>query len=365
MHFFKRASTILLLFPLLAFAKGPIAICLTGRIAINLPSYGESFVNAANLAVEQSDMKKTVIIKKYFYDDRPLSPISAYQKMVDDKCSAIIGFEYLSDLLLVVRIQNRDTNIPIFTSYASTLGENNLPKNIFIFMPSYRFLADKMINFSTNKFGHLDRVLLITEINRDSMKQYRQAYIEKFKKENIQYETFEILENDKNIIPKIKKFLKRQKKFKYVFVLSGVIASSKIINELNDSKMVFFGTENYGSSTAQSLYIRLTNKNINSYFIRNFDSIKRSRYLEKFENAYEEAFHSKPLSLSAYTYDATRIILNAISQYNDVSADNISKINYLGASGIKIQDGEFYRSPEYIILKVTPKGYQYAENLTN
>lgn len=364
MNFLIKTSIILLFYPFFAFAETPMAICLTGRIVINFPSYGESFVNAANLAVDQEEMEKSVVIKKYFYDDRPLSPISAYKKMVKDHCSAIIGFEYLSDLLLVEKIQG-ENKIPIFTSYASTLGNNNFPKNIFIFMPSYRFLANKMTDFAINKFGHLKHVLLITEINRDSMKQYRQAYIEEFKKDHIQYKTLEILENDNNLIPKLKNFIKNNEKFDYVFVLSGVIASSKIINELSNRGMVFFGTENYGSSSAQSLFVRLSNKNVNSYFIRNFDSIKRNPYLEKFEDSYEENFNKKPLSLSAYTYDATRIILNSIKRYGDANLNNILKSNYVGASGVKIKNGLFYRSPEYIILKVTTSGYQYVESTAN
>ena len=33
--------------------------------------------------------------KSFFYDDRPLAPLSAYQQMLKANCSAIIGFEYL------------------------------------------------------------------------------------------------------------------------------------------------------------------------------------------------------------------------------------------------------------------------------
>jgi ABC-type branched-subunit amino acid transport system substrate-binding protein len=364
MYSLKVVSIIIFFLPFFSSAKEPISICLTGRIEINLPSYREGFVNAANLAYKHSEIKRSVVIKNYFYDDRPLSPIAAYKKMLKNNCSAVIGFEYLSDLLLVVKTQGVN-KIPIFTSYSSTLGRNKLPENIFVFMPSYHFLSNTMINFLRKKFGHLNHLLLITEINRDSMKQYRQAYVQEFKKRKIKYETFEILENDKNLISKLNNFLKNKGRFDYVFLLSGVIAATKIINELNNETTTFVGTENYGSSSSPSLYVRLTNKNIQSYFIRNYDSIKRSKLLKKFEDSYEKEFDSKPLSLSAYTYDATRIILNSIQKYNNVNINNILNINYIGASGIKIKNKIFYRSQEYIILKMTPSGYQYVESITD
>ena len=89
-----------------------IKICLTGRIVENLASYGQSFLNAAFLAKDQSSLTHTVEIKSYFYNNRPLEPIYIYNQMVRDGCSAIIGFEYLSDLLLAVKEQKNDT-IPL------------------------------------------------------------------------------------------------------------------------------------------------------------------------------------------------------------------------------------------------------------
>ena len=97
-----------------AVAHPKIKICLTGRIVENLQSYGQSFLNAAYLSKEQNDASNQVEIKKYFYNNRPLEPINIYDKMVRDECSAIIGFEYLSDLLLAIKEQ-KNQQIPIFT----------------------------------------------------------------------------------------------------------------------------------------------------------------------------------------------------------------------------------------------------------
>lgn len=361
MRFLKNLSitAIVACFPLIALGTPP-TICLTGRIVENLPSYGQSFVDAAHLAVEQSQLKQPVTIKTFFYNDRPLAPLSVYQQMLKANCSAIIGFEYLSDLLLVAKMQS-NKSLPIFTSYASTLGNDDLPKNIFIFRPSYRFFAKKMLDFLQQKYGKLGRVLLVTEVSRDAMKEYQQAYIEQFRKRHIQYNTFEFLENDKNVVAKLNQFLTGKKPYRFVFLLSGAIASEKVANALNDQKTVFIGTENYGSSSAQSFYVRLTNKNIQSYFIRNLDLLKANKKLLDFEKLYENKYHQKPLLLSAYTYDATRIILQAIKSSGSISLKNIFNVHYNGVTGVKVKNGRFYRSPETIILKVSPNGYQYVE----
>lgn len=362
MRFLKNLSllTLVVSFPLLALGASSPTICLTGRIVKNLPSYGQSFIDAAHLAVEQSQLKQPVTIKSFFYDNRPLAPLTAYQKMLKANCSAIIGFEYLSDLLLVAKTQSNKT-LPIFTSYASTLGNDDLPENIFIFRPSCRFFAKKMLDFLQHKYGHLGRVLLVTEVSRDAMKAYQQAYIEQFKKRHIQYSTFKFLENDKNVVKELNQFLAGKQPFHFVFLLSGAIASAKVANALNDQKTIFIGTENHGSSSAQSFYIRLTNKNIQSYFIRNLDLLKASKKLQGFEKLYEDKYHQKPLLLSAYTYDATQIILQAIKSSGSVSLKNIFNVNYNGATGVKVKSGKFYQSPDYIILKVSPNGYQYVE----
>ena len=98
-------------------AKPKIKICLTGRVVENLKSYGKSFLNAAYLAKKENDSTNKIEIKSYFYNNRPLEPVHIYNQMVADSCSAIIGFEYLSDLLLATKVQKSEM-IPIFTSYA-------------------------------------------------------------------------------------------------------------------------------------------------------------------------------------------------------------------------------------------------------
>ena len=342
-------------------AQPQIKICITGRVVENLKSYGQSFINAAYLARDENKLADKIEIKKYFYNNSPLEPIHAYKQMLNDGCAAIIGFEYLSDLLLVVtEQQNNSDNIPIFTSYASTTDNEQLPKNIFIFMPSYNFQAKKMLRYLQKRFTKIENVLLITEINREEMRKYKDVYSYELKKKKIKHDTFDFLENDNQILDKLNRFLNKNK-YKYVFLLSGAIASAKIADAINDNNITFIGTENFGSSVSQTFFMRLNNKIIHSYFLRNLDFLKPNPRLLKFERIYTQKFHEKPTILAAYTYDAMNILLKSYIRMGAVNTHNIYLINYNGVTGAYLKDTKFNRSINSIILSVTKDGYAYEE----
>jgi ABC-type branched-subunit amino acid transport system substrate-binding protein len=342
-----------------AIAQPQIKICLTGRVVENLQSYGQSFLNAAYLSKEINDHANQVVIKNYFYNNRPLEPMHVYDKMVLDGCSAIIGFEYLSDLLLAIKEQKSE-KIPIFTSYASSTSTDKLPKNVFIFMPSYNFLANKMLAYLHAHFNKIQDVLLVTEINRDEMRKYKEVYSAALIKENTKYDTFDFLENDDAFEGKLTKFL-TNKKYKYVFLLSGAIASAKIANIMNDHHTIFIGTENYGSSVSPTFFLRLNDKEIHSYFIRNLDFLKSNKALSEFDNLYTKKYHIKPTLLSVYTYDAANIILNSLEKSGSVNTDNVFHTNYSGITGAYLRNNKFYRSNNYVILSVGKDGYRYEK----
>ncbi|STY78927.1 periplasmic binding protein-like [Legionella wadsworthii] len=363
MNLLNSSKAIILLFSILispvVHAQSKIKICLTGRIVENLKSYGQSFLNAAYLAKEENDLSNKVVIKSYFYNNRPLEPMHIYNQMVNDSCSAIIGFEYLSDLLLAVKEQKNDT-IPIFTSYASTTNSDQLPKNIFIFMPSYNYQAEKMMSYLHERYKNINNVLLITEINRDEMLKYKEVYSSILKKEHVQYSTFDFLENDSDIEGKLRIFL-NERKYQYVFLLSGAIASAKIANIMNNHSTVFIGTENFGSSVSQTFFMRLNDKVIHSHFIRNLDFIQPYDALTKFENIYIQKFHEKPTVLAAYTYDSMKIILKALNRTGIVNTNSILSTDYIGITGAYLNNGQFYRSTNYVILSVNSNGYAYEK----
>lgn len=334
-------------------------ICLTGKLELIFPNYKAAFLNAANLALTQSANKNTIQLRTYFYDNKPLSPIRVYRQMVKDQCSAIVGFEYLSDLLLVTKIQ-KDTKIPIFTSYASSNDADKLPKNIFMFMPTYNFHAKKMLAYLHEKYGEINNVLVITEIDRDDLYKYNMAYKNLLDQGKIHYDSLDFIGNDDQFGKKLSNFIS-DKKYKFVFVLSSAVGSTKIINIMNDHQVVFIGTENFGSSTNQSLYERLNDKKVMAFSIRNIDSLKQSKIMAKFAKDYKLSYSIDPFPLSVYTYDALAIILQTLKKTGSINTENILLNNFNGVSGARIKDGVYYRSDDYVILSVGESGFVYEK----
>jgi len=343
-------------------ANNEINICLAGRVEKNFPSYKQALVNSVTLAVDNSKLKDQVHIHDFFYDDRPLSPIVAYKKMIDNGCSAIIGYEYLSDLLLIEKFQ-QDKKIPIFTSYASGLDNEGFEKNIFIFRPSYNELSEKMTKFLLDKYGVLESVLLVTQISRDSMKDYKSAYMNQFKQQGINYDSFDFVENDIDLKDNINEYIiSQQKKYQYIFLLSGAIDSARVANAIEDNNIVYIGTENFGSSSAASFHIRLSDKKTKSFFIRNLDYVDANEKLQTFSDFYKKTYDKLPLIISAYAYDATNIILESYKNFGDVSIPDINKVEYEGVTGIQVHEGNFYASKKHVILKSTDLGYEKSED---
>jgi ABC-type branched-subunit amino acid transport system substrate-binding protein len=280
--------------------------------------------------------------------------------MLSDGCSAIIGFEYLSDLLLVLKEQTK-TDVPIFTPFASTENTDDLPKNVFVFMPSYKYLATKMFAFLSSKFGTINDVLLVTEINRDEMKDYKAAYSQLLNEHHIKFSSFDFLEDDSDMGNKLKKLLKQNKQYKYIFLFTTSVDGSNIIDLTRQQNPVYIGTEYFGSSTYQSLLTRLKVKNIRAYIIRNLDFIKSNTALTAYEQAYYDKFHVAPTILSAYAYDATNIILKALHDKGKINTNTIYDIKFNGITGVSVKNNQFNRSESTVILSITDKGYQYEQ----
>jgi hypothetical protein len=76
---------------------------------------------------------------------------------------------------------------------------------------------------------------------------------------------------------------------------------------------------------------------------------------------YTNRFVTMPSPLSAYTYDAVKIILEAQSQQGYVNTSSIMQINYKGVTGARISKNKFYRSNQYVIMSIGKNGFVYEE----
>lgn len=356
----KIIFSILILYSYSIFASQPsIQICLTGKLAESLPVYKTFISNAANLAWEENGKNQNIHITYYFFDNKPLSAIHAYDQMISHHCSAIIGYEYLSDLLLVSRLNNK-SKIPIFTSYASSLSHEHISNNTFMFMPYYDTTSNIMIKFLKKRFRKLNNILIITEIDRPDLTRYKISYEKLLRENNSTFDSFDYLQNDttfeKNLI-----LFSKNKTYRFVFVLTGAIGATKALNIMNNHKTIFIGTENFGSSSNQSVFPRLHDKSINVFTIRNIDFLAATPAMQAFERRYQNRFGVNASPLSIYTYDAMNFIIHSFKKFSNADVSSLLKINMHGVTGARIYKGRFYRSNQAALLSMGKNGFELCD----
>jgi ABC-type branched-subunit amino acid transport system substrate-binding protein len=275
-------------------------------------------------------------------------------------CDVIIGYSYLTDLLLVNN-KIKNIKIPIFTPYATANNLSIFSKNIFFFRPNQNFLASKMINYLKMKKYDLKNVLLITDVGRSQTLDYKKSYAQLLREDKISFDSLDILENDPKLIEKLQTQVNKRK-YKYIFLLSGAVASAKIANALTDKDIVFIGTENFGSSTSKSFVSRLGKKNITSMFCRNLSYLDlKNKKLQSFSNEYRKQFEKMPTLLSAYTYDASSIIIKALYRSENLNMRSFLSEGFEGVTGIKISNKKRLVSSYYSILSVVNNDYELVQ----
>ncbi len=316
-----------------------LTVCLADRIVKSIPYYGKSFVNGAELAISTFTQKDRVKLKTYFYDWEPLDAIKAFKAMQDDSCSVIVGFSYLTDAMLVDR---RNVSLKIFSPFAGFYGTPKLSNNFFTFKPPLEKFSESIIKLSL-RIGKKRPYIVFVEENRNSSLEYLKAYKNSLRSRHIKFKVFHILEGSnkiESVLADNSSVLSKSN----IILLSGVVTSSKIINSLSDKENIFFGTENFGSSTAKSIFNRINNKKEKIYFARNLDYIDKTNHkLSSFRTLYKSKYNTDPTVLSAYTFDAVSASLEAY-KLNPLEKLDFSNPSYNGITGIAFKNNTYSRS---------------------
>ena len=341
-----------ILFVLIGFSK-PLNICIASRVGASLPAYKTAIYDAARLATEKYNID--VKLTPFFYKN-PLDPIRVYDKMIEAKCDAVIGYEYLTDVCLLEK--NRKINIPIFSLYGSNYKKSNIVNNIFFLLPSYYSQAKDMLGYMKSDLGlnNKSKILLLTNVSSESMKSYGKAYQHIFRKEQINYKKIKFADEDKDIIYKALNELKKDK-YDFIIILSSSAQASEIINGVDSNKYTYIGTDMFGSSVAPTLLYQLKKTTNKIYFVRNIDT-GFDKSVSLFNKEYCKEFNIDPLMISLYAYDAVNVIIKSYSQFGFVAPRSIDGINYDGVSGINISKHKYNQSAHFIVLKVGKDGYE-------
>ena len=273
-------------------------ICSVGSLVRLSPKYNEAFENGINLSLNKTD--------KYYsfsYSMGAFNALSVYKKMKDKGCRIIIGFNNSDELTSISRTNPQEI---IVSPYGYNFGPSN---NIFSLIPNPEFYA-KNLPYLLKKINHrrFTNFVIFYASNRVYTTTLAKRYLVALKKESKQILTIPF---DEGLLSSHDKYLGAKlnevNDNSLVFVLSGLVSSSKIIREISRKKhsnVEFIGTPNLGSKNYPAFGKMVGSNHFTVYVPRYMSTdFKSKKYLE-FKDLYYDKFKHPPLLISSIARDS-------------------------------------------------------------
>lgn len=340
-----------------------VKICMTGTTVKQFPKYGEAFMNGAKLAAKEIKSNHQIEIKKFYYDRTALAPLKALDEMVKDKCHAIIGFSTGNDLF-VVKDKLKEEKIFTASIYGDPINEIKDIDNLITFQPSEDYLLERLFKKVDPKLKKLKQVLIVTAVDRMAMNRYKSAYAKVLKNKGIQIHDVDVFEKTQNI-NNIESFLKEDKNFDAIVLLTRVALGAKIVEKIRTKtkqRPLILGTKYFGSTALPAFLRYLDNKDVEAYFSRHNCLCDENKDYKNFVLRYVNNYEKNPMVITANSYDLTHLIINAANNIKTVTHSNLleqlKKQKFKGLTGISIEPGLKLNHSKSFILEVTKEGYK-------
>jgi len=327
---------------------------LTGTTVKLFPKYGEAFFYGALLGADGSEFK----IKKYYYDRNPTAPILAYKKMVNDGCSIAVGFSTGNDLIAIDSVSKK-YKMPVISIY----GDNSkiVEKNKFIttIQPPVEYLLDRLLKTQMKDLIKAKNTVVITAVDRYSMIGYKKEYERIFIRNNIKFDTINLLERKQNL-SKVKKYLKNVNTKINIILLTRSSLGAKIIDlfSINDVDInLILGTKYMGSSALPAFYNYLNDKDVTAFFTRHNCLCDKDKAYTDFIKRYKKRYKESPMVISGSVFDVVRYIVKSNSLNGKSLIDKINRTTMNGISGIKFQKNLKKDFSKSFTIKIDKGGY--------
>lgn len=339
----------IILFLLISFsAIGQPKICLTGTTVKALPEYGEAFENGAKLAA------KDITLEKHFYDRTALGALKATQRMIESKCSAIVGFSTGNDLIAVSDLIKK-AQIPVISIYGDDSVKVRENPYIATMQAGSEFLLgalSKQVDLSKIK-----NVLIITARDRVSMMNYRDGYRSLLKNRKIKFDEIEVLEETSDL--RSLKTAITSNNYDALVILTRSVLAAKIVDLYKGRPPLVLGTKYFGSSALPAFLNYLQNKKVNAYFARQNCVCDIDPKYQEFIEKYRKAFKKTPWVVSASAYDAVRFLVENLK--GATKKERIFKLfagSYKGISGVKFKEHFKLTPTKAFVIQVDSSGYK-------
>lgn len=324
-------------------------VCLTGSTVKSFPKYGDAFVNGALLANDNNDFD----IEFIPYDSGIQWAKKAYLKMVNIKCSVIIGFSTGNDLISINKL-TRKYKVPVLSIYGDinkVITDNPYIKS---FQASPEYLIRPILNILKENTN--EEVLIITTRDKSSLDQYRTSYVRELKKLDIKYKTVDIVENTNR--NKIFSSVDIQKFKKFIILTRSAIGawiSDEIVRNIKKPLMV--GTKYFGSSSLPALHKYSKNLDKKIIFSRQNCFCSKYKEISRFKSLYLKKYKIKPMVISISSYSAIQFLRKVWKNYKSLSLESMNKTEATLVNGVRVDKGLRLLPSHLNMFEISKKGY--------
>lgn len=338
-------------------------------------AYGQQSLQGLKLAYEEINKaggingKKIVLYEKDNKSD-PQEAVSIAKKLISQNdVSAIIG-PVTSGGVKAAREVSDKYKVPVISGTATddslTVDRNGKTEN-YVFRTCFTdsFQGRVMAKFlnSDKKLG-IKKVALLVDNSNDYSKGLAKYFKQVFKSEGgkiVEEEAFNSNEKDfKAVLAKIK-----DNNPDAVYLPAYYQAAGMIVNQAREMgmKTVFLGADGFDSPD----FLKLVGKKnlYNVYYTTHYSVDIASKNAQAFRKAFKKKYKEEPNTLSALTYDATKLLCDAIKKAKSTDPVKIKEQlaktkNYDAVTGKFSIDSKHNTIKNAVVIKVekgTPKYY--------
>lgn len=289
---------------------GPL---LTGSAAM----YGTTIEKGAKLAFEEINNNGGVLGKQLEYislDEKadPIEAVNAYNKLVDEGVSAIIGSVTSKPTLAVAELAAQD-GMPMITPTGTQINITDAGPNVFRVCFTDPYQGSTLAKFAKDKLGAQTAAVMVNT-SSDYSDGIAKAFIEQAQKEGIEIVAKEgYSDGDKDFKAQLTKINGEKPDVLMVpeyYELSALIATQAREIGMESTFVGPDGWDGIIGALDPSSYSVVDN----SYFTNHYSAEDNSEKVQSFLKKYREKYNEEPTAFSALAYDTVYVLKNAIEK---------------------------------------------------
>lgn len=376
--FFVAAAFTVLIDGVAAAKTLPLKLCLTGTLPKVFPNYGEAFWNGAEMALAESGAaKEAFILERFYYDQNPLAPRDAMSDMLKAGCHAALGFDFTNDLM-VVREKAESEGLLILSMYGAMNPSLDTSGVIRSYQVPPVILVERLLAFVEGPLKRrFKKVLLVTTVDWDELKDFRDAAVERLKMSKTEYLLVNQVEASFRVAD-VEAELKRQKEpFDGILLFVRSRPAAEVADLVwktyaKGAAPLLLGTKFFGTSTLPAFTNMLKYKEVTTYFTHQATNEDPDPAYQTFVKRYEKAYAKPPMGLAALVYDAVSLVAKASfdlrfepgasdAKMRKALVDSVRSIDHHGITGVKVKKGLEFSYHKTFVIKTDAGGYHLVE----